>query len=103
MSVSVLLPNVCPLIAEGPHWEEATQSLLFVDILAKQVHRWNRETGHDQIVQLGELRPACAGRADFGRDAMGRAVLGRHPIDCDKPMKVKRVYVYILKLDYDFD
>lgn len=45
MSVSVVLKNVCHTTAEGPHWDEKTNDLLFVDIDENIVHRWNSVTG----------------------------------------------------------
>ncbi|XP_029648283.1 regucalcin-like isoform X1 [Octopus sinensis] len=41
MSVSVALKNVCQRSAEGPHWEESTKSLLFVDAEIGYLHKWN--------------------------------------------------------------
>ncbi|CAL9698477.1 unnamed protein product [Knipowitschia caucasica] len=32
------------LIGEGPVWEESEQTLLFVDIIGKSIHRWNALT-----------------------------------------------------------
>ncbi|XP_052830800.1 regucalcin isoform X2 [Octopus bimaculoides] len=41
MSVSVALKNVCQKSGEGPHWEESTKSLLFVDVETGHLHKWN--------------------------------------------------------------
>ncbi|XP_014785746.1 regucalcin [Octopus bimaculoides] len=41
MSVSVVLKNPCQKTGEGPHWEESTKSLLFVDIEPGGIHKWN--------------------------------------------------------------
>ena len=52
--VEPVLKNVCGVIGEGPHWDDASQTLHFVDIEGRQVHRWNTGTGHNDVVQLGE-------------------------------------------------
>lgn len=50
MSVSVVLKNACTTCGEGPHWDETTKSLFFVDIIAGDCHQWNSQTGdHDKI------------------------------------------------------
>ncbi|CAI9736746.1 regucalcin-like isoform X1 [Octopus vulgaris] len=41
MSVSVVLKNVCQRTGEGPHWEESTKSLLFLDLEPGGIHKWN--------------------------------------------------------------
>lgn len=52
MSVSILIKNSCSTTGEGPHWDDPTQSLLYVDIVAGDVHRWNSATGEDQKLHL---------------------------------------------------
>ena len=47
MSVSVAAKNTTFENGEGPHWEEATQSLIYVDIMKGDVHRLNAATGQD--------------------------------------------------------
>ncbi|XP_060071343.1 regucalcin-like [Ylistrum balloti] len=54
MSVSVAIPNVTSQLGEGPHWEEDTQTLLFVDSLECKVYRWNSLTKDVSSVQLGD-------------------------------------------------
>ena len=51
--VEVVLKNVCKQLGEGPHWDDATQTLLFVDIEERQVHRWNPATKTHDVKQLG--------------------------------------------------
>lgn len=50
--VEVALKNACGSIGEGPHWDDVTQSLLFVDIKNLDVHRYNTLTGEDQVRHL---------------------------------------------------
>ncbi|XP_052830840.1 uncharacterized protein LOC106880372 [Octopus bimaculoides] len=45
MPVSVAAKNICPVIGEGPHWEENSKSLLFVDITTAGYYRWNSLDG----------------------------------------------------------
>ncbi|KAL3868868.1 hypothetical protein ACJMK2_041625 [Sinanodonta woodiana] len=52
MSVTVVVKNGASTVGEGPHWEEATQTLLYVDILEGDVHRWNSITGQDEKIHL---------------------------------------------------
>lgn len=54
MSVSVLLENVCETTGEGPHWDEETQSLYFVDILCGGVCCWDSRSGKITKHKLGE-------------------------------------------------
>ena len=53
MSVSVLLKNVCPSIGEGPHWEEKSQSLLFIDINSGELHKYDTKSNEDSKITLG--------------------------------------------------
>jgi gluconolactonase len=54
MSVTVLAKNTCATTGEGPFWEESTKSLLYVDILAGDVHRWNTTTNSDSKIHLDD-------------------------------------------------
>lgn len=46
MSVETLLECVTPTVGEGPHWDDPSQSLLFVDILGNgAIYRWDSKTG----------------------------------------------------------
>lgn len=49
------LVDVRALIGEGPLWEESEQTLLFVDIGGKKIHRWNSAT--NQISSLSTDGP----------------------------------------------
>ena len=53
VSVAVKASYEC---GEGPHWEEKSQSLLYVDIIAGEIHRWNSVTGEDSKVTLGRYK-----------------------------------------------
>merc|ERR1711860_9899 len=54
MPLEVAVKDACSTIGEGPHWDEASQSLYYVDIEAKSVHRWNSVTGEDQKITLDQ-------------------------------------------------
>lgn len=53
MAVSVLAKNTCSTTGEGPFWEEETNSLLYVDILANDVHRFDIQSGKDSKIHFG--------------------------------------------------
>lgn len=53
MSVEEVIKNSCESIGEGPHWDDRTNTLLYVDILSNDVHRWNPDTGNDEKIHLG--------------------------------------------------
>lgn len=45
MSVETLLECVTPTVGEGPHWDDFSQSLLFVDILGNGgIYRWDSKS-----------------------------------------------------------
>lgn len=50
--VDVAIKNCCWSVGEGPHWEDATQSLLYVDIKYMDVHRWNSVTDQDTKLHM---------------------------------------------------
>ena len=52
MSVSVLAHKTCSGIGEGPHWDEKSQSLFYVDISSKEIHKFNTHTSTDVKVNL---------------------------------------------------
>ena len=54
MSVSVLARNSCPSLGEGPHWDEKTQNLLYIDIESGAIHKYDIRTGEDNNINLGK-------------------------------------------------
>ena len=54
MSVSVAVANTCETVGEGPFWDAATSSLLYVDIMQGDVHRWDSLSGQDKKIHLGK-------------------------------------------------
>lgn len=53
MSVSVVLKNGCSTCGEGPHWDDVTKCLSFVDIMAGDCHRWDSQTGDHEKIHIG--------------------------------------------------
>lgn len=53
MPIEVVVKDACRTIGEGPHWDEASQSLYYVDINDKSVSRWNSVTGENEKITLG--------------------------------------------------
>lgn len=53
------------LVVEGPVWDAARQTLIWVDILRREVHRYTPETGSDSLARLpvtiGAARPRVGG------------------------------------------
>ena len=54
MLVEVLLKGVTPTIGEGPHWNDKTQSLFFVDVISHTVYIWDSNTGKLESKTLGK-------------------------------------------------
>ncbi|XP_077986233.1 regucalcin-like [Glandiceps talaboti] len=54
MSVSTVVGKIGVLI-EGPHWDDDTQTLLFVNIHGPSVHRWNPATNEHHKVVLKDV------------------------------------------------
>jgi sugar lactone lactonase YvrE len=53
-------------IGEGPSWDVATRRLLWVDILARQVHRYDPETGQNETWTFEQQVGAVVARAQGG-------------------------------------
>lgn len=53
MPLEVAVRDACSTIGEGPHWDEASQTLYYVDIEDKSVSRWNSASGGVQKIKLG--------------------------------------------------
>lgn len=90
------LVDIHALIGEGPLWEESEQTLLFVDIMGKKIHRWNAAT--NQIASLDTDAPvgfavaargggyvAGVGRSFSSVDWSTGAVTSLVAVDDDKP------------------
>lgn len=52
MPIVTVVKDACSTIGEGPHWDETTECLYYVDIEAKSVLRWNSVTGENQKITL---------------------------------------------------
>ena len=50
--------NVTPNIGEGPHWEDDTGRLLFVDISSGKLYRWHPASGELEIKEFGKIYQA---------------------------------------------
>lgn len=53
-------------LTEGPSWDAAEQCLRYVDINAGLVHRWWRDTGRTETIEVGELVAAAVPRSAGG-------------------------------------
>ncbi len=63
------------LVGEGPVWDESTGTLLWVDILRREVHRYDPRSGSDRAVRLPVVVGAARPRVDGGLVlAAGRGV-----------------------------
>lgn len=54
VKVENFMPNICSTFGEGPHWEESTERLLFIDMRVNEVHRLNVKTKVDEKIVLGK-------------------------------------------------
>ena len=52
MSVEVVQRHRGQLL-EGPHWDEATQTLIYVDSYAQMVYRYDPAKDHVESVTIG--------------------------------------------------
>lgn len=50
--IEVVLKACCPSLGEGPHWDVASQTLLFVDIRTGGVHRYNPQSNEESKIVL---------------------------------------------------
>ncbi|XP_063410486.1 regucalcin-like [Mytilus trossulus] len=66
MSVEVLLKNVFTGTGEGPHWDEDTHTLFFIDNLGQKVFSWNYRTKEVQMIQLEKVLGFIIPRAKGG-------------------------------------
>jgi sugar lactone lactonase YvrE len=64
-------------VAEGPVWDDATGTLVWVDIMSHAVHRYDPSTGQDHAIDVGQpvgaavLRRAGSGLVLALRDGFG--------------------------------
>ncbi|KAK7100080.1 regucalcin-like [Littorina saxatilis] len=71
--VEVVLKNVCPQLGEAPHWDDASQTLFFVDIPGCQAQRYNTTTGQHDVKQLDDqVSPIVPRRAGGYIIGLGR-------------------------------
>ncbi|XP_071118786.1 regucalcin-like [Haliotis cracherodii] len=76
--VETVLKNVATTVGEGPHWDDATQTLLFIDIDNGKIFRYNPATGTNDMIQLngavGFVVPRSKGGLVVGLDLTISAV-----------------------------
>ncbi|XP_046330849.2 regucalcin-like [Haliotis rufescens] len=76
--VETVLKNVATTVGEGPHWDDATQTLLFIDINNGKIFRYNPATGTNDMIQLngavGFVVPRSKGGLVVGLDLTISAV-----------------------------
>ncbi|XP_050402142.1 regucalcin [Patella vulgata] len=53
--VEVVVKNVAETVGEGPHWDDKTQSLLYVDIMSNDVYKWKPETKENSKIHLDDF------------------------------------------------
>ncbi|XP_053170501.1 regucalcin [Scomber japonicus] len=64
------------LIGEGPVWEESEQTLLFVDIVGRKIHRWSPTTNQIQSVETSHMVGFAVPRRSGGYVAgVGRSIV----------------------------
>ena len=54
MSVSVVVKNIGALV-EGPHWDDVSQTLYYVDIVGDVVYRYDPATDSNEKVAIGKI------------------------------------------------
>lgn len=64
------------LVGEGPVWEESDQTLLFVDIMGRTIHRYSPQTNQIQSVKTGDSVGFAIPRQSGGYIAgVGRSIV----------------------------
>lgn len=53
MSVECVIQNAAKTVGEGPHWDDVTNTLLYVDIYVNAIHRYDPDSGKDERIVLG--------------------------------------------------
>ena len=53
--VETLIECSCGTVGEGPHWDDQSQTLLYVDIIDGSLHRWSAATGRDEKHTFGKF------------------------------------------------
>ncbi|XP_076463239.1 regucalcin-like [Babylonia areolata] len=64
--VEVAIKHACSELGEGPHWDDASQSLLFVDIYGKEVHHWSPSSDKHCVKKFNERVGHVVPRAKGG-------------------------------------
>lgn len=54
--VERLIENVTTHLGEGPHWDAASQSLYFVDIFGKSIHKYVPSTKQHTSAVIGMIK-----------------------------------------------
>ena len=62
-------------LPEGPVWDEATQSLLFVDVMGNKLYRWNENDGTSEYI-------SPSGNTGYAPNS-GEALLGANALNLD--------------------
>ncbi|XP_067677478.1 regucalcin-like isoform X1 [Haliotis asinina] len=64
--VETVIKHACTTIGEGPHWDDVSQSLYYVDITNGDVHRWDSNTGVDSKINMGPFATLVVPRKQGG-------------------------------------
>jgi len=95
--IDCLLKNCCETCGEGPHWDVASQSLYYVDIVCGGIKRWNSVTGETKGVnldkQVGFVIPSDKGGVVAGYD--------KHMIRVDLDAADPSAFTKLLTVDQD--
>lgn len=57
MAVECVIKNAPKTVGEGPHWDDMTNTLLYVDHQENAIHRFNPETSVGDKIILGTMGP----------------------------------------------
>lgn len=64
-TVETTIKHAASTVGEGPHWEEKTGKLLYVDIYNRKVNRFHIETQVNEQINLGEYAVILEDIIDF--------------------------------------
>lgn len=65
MEVECVIKNAAKTVGEGPHWDDVTNNLLYVDAKENTIHRYQPGTEIDESFQAGNFQTSLQAKWEF--------------------------------------